>query len=414
MAKTPAELYRERTRRVEDAIQLKVPDRVPLVVSFGLFPAKYAGITCQDAYYDSEKWGAAVKKTLLDFKPDMYHGSAIVSGAVLGHLGCTQVKWPGDGVSPHHTHQFVEGEYMKADEYDAFFEDPSDWVVRTYMPRIYKNLGPLKSLPRLSSMVFGYGQAMQVGALAAPDVAGALDALVKAGLAARDWQAAHNSLHKEIIELGFPLVSGPSTNAPFDMVTDYLRGMRGTMLDMYRQPEKLIKACEMLLPLLIERGVSGARRSGNPRVFIPTHRGSDGFMSLKQFEIFYWPTFKKLMMAFIDEGLTPCPFLEGDWTQRLEILLELPKGKVLGHFDRTDMKRAKEVLVGHMCIRGNVPSSLLQTRSPQEVIDYCKQLIDVVGKGGGFIMAPGCVVDEAKPENIRAMIDFTKEYGVYH
>src|SRR3990172_3525542 len=101
-ARTAAELYQERTRRVEDAIQLKVPDRVPIVVSFGLLPAKHAGITCKDAYYDSEKWGAAVKKTLLEFEPDMYHGSAIVSGAVLGLLGCTQVKWPGDGVSPLH------------------------------------------------------------------------------------------------------------------------------------------------------------------------------------------------------------------------------------------------------------------------------------------------------------------------
>jgi uroporphyrinogen-III decarboxylase len=77
------------------------------------------------------------------------------------------------------------------------------------------------------------------------------------------------------------------------------------------------------------------------------------------------------------------------------------------------MVRVKEVLGNHMCIMGNVPSSLLQTGSPQEVKDYCKRLIDVVGRGGGFIMSPRSAIDEVKPGNLKAMFDFTKEYGRY-
>ncbi len=234
-----------------------------------------------------------------------------------------------------------------------------------------------------------------------------------AGREALKWRSGMRSLGKEMAGMGFPLAERAATLAPFDMVSDYLRGMRGVMLDMYRQPDKLLEACDKLLPMMIERGVSGAKGSDNPRVFIPLHRGADGFMSLKQFEAFYWPTLKRLILALIDEGLTPCPFFEGDYTLRLEYLLELPRGKVLGHFDRTDMYRAKEVLGGHMCIRGNVPSSLLQTGTPQEVKDYCQKLIDVVGKSGGFIMSPGSSIDEARPENVRAIFDFTKEYGVY-
>jgi uroporphyrinogen-III decarboxylase len=44
---------------------------------------------------------------------------------------------------------------------------------------------------------------------------------------------------------------------------------------------------------------------------------------------------------------------------------------------------------------------------------YCKNLIDVAGKGGGYIMALGTSMDDGKPDTIHAMIDFTKEYGVY-
>jgi hypothetical protein len=106
-----------------------------------------------------------------------------------------------------------------------------------------------------------------------------------------------------------------------------------------------------------------------------------------------------VILALVDEGLVPCFFLEGDCSSRLEHLLELPKGKVLVRIDKTDIFRAKDVLKDHLCIEGNVPSSLLQTGTPEEVKDYCKKLIDVVGKGGGFILSPRSSTDEVKPAN---------------
>jgi len=159
--------------------------------------------------------------------------------------------------------------------------------------------------------------------------------------------------------------------------------------------------------------VSGAKASGNPRVFIPLHRGADGFLSLEQFKTFYWPTLKSLMLALIDEGLIPCPFWEGCYDSRLECLAELPKGKVLGLFDIIDLKRAKEILDDTMCIAGNMPVSLLQVGTPEQIRDYTKMLIDVVGKDGGFIMAPRAVMGECEPELVKVWADATREYGVY-
>ena len=63
--------YKERERRVMDAIALKVPDRVPIMVLFGFFPVKYAGMTIKEAMYDPEKLFDAQMKTLLEFQPDM-------------------------------------------------------------------------------------------------------------------------------------------------------------------------------------------------------------------------------------------------------------------------------------------------------------------------------------------------------
>ena len=217
----------------------------------------------------------------------------------------------------------------------------------------------------------------------------------------------------EIEKLGFPQYATASLHGPFDVISDRFRGMKGSMLDMYRKPDKLLAAIDRLLPIQVSTGISMAKTSGNPRVFVPLHRGSAEFMSDKQFQTFYWPTLKKLILAFIDAGLTPCVFFEGDYTPRLECLLELPKGKVLAQLDTTDIFKAKEVLNNHLCIRGNVPSSLLQVGTVQQVKDYCRKLIDEVGKGGGFIMSPRSSIDEVKPENLMAMVEFTKEYGVY-
>jgi len=219
----------------------------------------------------------------------------------------------------------------------------------------------------------------------------------------------------EMAALGFPAANhtGGAGGSPFDTISDSYRGMRGSMLDMYRCPDKLLAACEKILRGRINRATpADPRKRGNPkRISLPLHRGAEGFMSRRQFEKFYWPHLKKAMVTAVDLGFVPTPFFEGGYGDRLEYLLELPKGKVVAHFDQTDMFRAKEILKDHVCIMGNVPPSLLQVASPSEVEEYCGKLIKVCGKGGGFILAPGSSTDEAKFANMKAMVDSTKKYG---
>jgi uroporphyrinogen-III decarboxylase len=136
-------------------------------------------------------------------------------------------------------------------------------------------------------------------------------------------------------------------------------------------------------------------------------------MSDEQYRIFYWPTLKKMIAGYIEQGLVPFLFAEGGYTSRLDVIRDIPAGKVIWHFDFTDMGLAKEALKGIACIAGNVPISLLNTGTAGEVKEYCKTLIDTAGKDGGFIMASGGVIDKAKPENVRTMIEYTRQYGRY-
>ena len=165
--------------------------------------------------------------------------------------------------------------------------------------------------------------------------------------------------------------------------------------------------------MAVEMGVRGARMSGNPRVFIALHGSAEGFMSNEQYKRFFWPTFRELMVGLAAEGLQPFVLVEGGSTSRLEIMADVPPGKVCYWFDHVDMGKAKKVLGGTACIAGNVPLALLTVGTADQVRAYCKDLIDTVAADGGFIMGPSGSTDDVKPENVKAMIDFTKEYGVY-
>ena len=409
--------YAERNSRVNEAIAMKVPDRVPFQLWVGYFAARYCGIPCSAAYYDSEKWRAANYKTITELEPDVYWAqTSRISGKAMEILGPRQMRWPGFGVSPNHSHQMIELEPMKAEDYDAFLSDPSDFIIRSYLPRVLESAAPMAKLPPFRSLLFSMGMAPYLARFTLPDMVEMLEKFRKVPELQAEWQNRDINFDEEMAGRGFPGYTTPMmmAGAPFDMISDFLRGMRGSMLDMYRLPDKLLEACDMLCRqnLAMIKSFPAPEDGSVKRVFLALHRGSDGFMSLPQFEKFYWPTLKKVLLALVDAGWTPCPFFEGTWDQRLEYLLELPKGKVLCHFAKTDPEKAKAVLGGHLCFMLDVPGFLLQAGTVSEVEDYCRNLIKVCGKDGGFIMT-ATALDEARPENVKAMIDITKSYGRY-
>jgi hypothetical protein len=407
--------YKERATRLKDVIQLKkLPDRVPVLPITSFFPAFYGGITPQEAMYDYDKLYAAYKKFILDFEPDVNIGAGNpCPGKVFDILDYKLYAWPGHGVSPNSTYQCLEAEYMMADEYDALIQDPSYFFTTTYFPRVFGKLEAFKMLPNFANVQEIVFVPLNVIPFGLPPVQEAYKALFEAGAEGLKWAEVNGAFNKEMTELGFPSIFGGFSKVPFDVVGDTLRGTRGIMVDIYRQPDKVIEAMEAITPMMINMGISAVKMSGAPGVLIPLHKGADGFLSDAQFKKFYWPCFKKLLEGLIEEGCIPFSFVEGGYNTRLEVIKDIPKGKTIWSFDRTDMAKAKKILGGVACIGGNVPTDLLAVGTPQQVKDYVKNLIDTCAEGGGYIMSNGVAADEVKAENVKMMIDFTKEYGVY-
>jgi uroporphyrinogen-III decarboxylase len=108
-------------------------------------------------------------------------------------------------------------------------------------------------------------------------------------------------------------------------------------------------------------------------------------------------------------------FIEGGYNQRLDITTDadIPASHTVWMFDQSDMKEVKKKLDGWACFGGNVPGPLLKAGTPQEVEAYVRKLIDDVAQDGGYILANGAVIDDAISENLHAMIETGKKYGVY-
>jgi hypothetical protein len=408
---TPEELYKEREGRVKAALSLQEPDRVPMWMFTDT--AAFCGLPRASEYYDPLHWKKAATELTVELEPDLSSTGYGASGAVWDVLEVKNRLWPGGPLPPDYQYQFVEREYMKEDEIDMFLADPTDFVIRRYLPRIYGSLAPLEKLPPLNGLFAGFEGSL--GLLTSPEFRKMGRTLAKAAREQDNYRKTIGNIHADLARLGFPPHShfGGVGGAPFDTVSSFFRGMKGSMLDMYRQPEKLLKLCDKVLDLRMRGAVSAQPDASGltRRVAIPLWRGDRSFMSEEQFRKFYWPGLKKALLATIDLGYMPMPIFEDTFGNRLECLLELPKGKLVAVVDHTDAVLAKEILGGHICIIATVPASI-KYASLRQAAEIVKTQIKACKKGGGYMLHL-TMPAQASVKDLKGLMLELKEYARY-
>jgi uroporphyrinogen-III decarboxylase len=202
--------------------------------------------------------------------------------------------------------------------------------------------------------------------------------------------------------------------APFDIIADKLRGYLGLLTDLLERPAKVLAACEAMMPQLLHVALSGADPDKNVPIGFWMHRGCVPFVSMEHFNKFYWPTLKPIIEEIWSHGHQVLFYAEGNWNAHLKAFAELPEKSIVYHVDQADIFQVHKVLGHKFCISGGIPNFLLSYGTPQEVRDYCKKVIDGVARNGGYIMDAGAIMqNDTKVENVRAMTEFTREYGIY-
>jgi uroporphyrinogen-III decarboxylase len=390
--------YQSRLNRYVTAMRNGKPDMIPIRPFVAEFTGVHAGYTCQQLAHDYETAFAAARCCAADFDWD-----AVVSNMVYVWTGLTQalgLKYygiPGIDVPANTGFQYreppVHEAFMRADEYDQLIEDPTGFLLNVWLPRV-------------STAIRGPGQ---------PASGESNLALVKGGMAMLQYFQAFATQNARLrAESGTVSAIAGIFKAPMDIIADKLRGYLGLVEDLFERRDKVVAACEALMPHLFHV----ARATADPQGLVPIgywmHRGGVPFVSPEIFQNIYWATVKPIVEALWAEGCQTLFYAEGKWDHHLASFAELPAGSIVYHVDQGDIFKAHRVLGEKFCLSGGIPNYLLGTGTPEQVRQYCKKVIDGVAGDGGYIMDAGAIIqNDARDENMRALTDFTREYGVY-
>jgi hypothetical protein len=375
------------TERLETAIRLGKPDRVPVIPMYDFFASRYGGITQHQMFFDIKKADMALGKTISDLGPiDGQHLSYAGIGRIMGIIFPQPPVMPGiNGVPDDAQFQFVEKSIIGSDDYRRLEErNPFLWMFDTLKlnhPQLRNPFGFLKAMSAIAA-----------------------DAL--------KMRRSRTAWLKKDVET---TVAYNITFTPMEWISICLRSFSDLVLDLFRHPEEVKAASRSLMTPLKMQGMLMVKLSGLKRVFMGGARTSAGCISPKQFEEFALPEWQEMVEYFVGKGVTPFLHLDSEWTPFFPYLKSLPARKCVLNLDGTsDIYKAKEVLGDHFCIMGDVPATLLRLGEPDEVDGYCRRLITEVGADGGFILSSGCTLPiDARPENVKAMLGSVHRYGKY-
>lgn len=391
--------YAERLNRYKTAMRNEKADRIPIRPFVAEFTAKYAGYTCQEVTHDYENAFAAARRCAADFDWDAVAGNMVYVWTGLSQaVGLKYYAVPGIDVPSDVGFQYREPPeneaFMKADEYDQLIKDPTGFLFNVWLPRVSTEIGN------------GDG---------ASDLYRNNLAFLKGGMGMLNYFNAFGTQNKRLKEeCGVVSAISGILKAPFDIIADKLRGYLGLCMDLFECPDKVLEACEALMPHLLHTALAGADPDKNVPIAIWMHRGCVPFISHKHFETIYWPTLKPIIEQLWAKGHQVLFYAEGKWGEHLDAFAELPDQSIIYHVDKDDIFDVHRRIGHKFCLSGGVSNYLLGYGSPEEVRQCCKKIIDEVAHDGGYIMDASAIIQsDARIENVRAMTEFTREYGEY-
>jgi hypothetical protein len=362
---TAGELYNQRLTRILDAVALKQPDRVPVVLEYSGFAAYVTGTPM-----------AQFLKSPLNAQETMiaaYHlvggGDAMNYGTFWPYGLCSdymaKVRVPGVDLPDDEMWQVVESERMQRQDYDRILEAGWPDFFDTYMQtRIFDDVPPEYLPPNLPKL----------------DVRKA-------------WR-----------KIGVPVLSGGDVTTPYELMCG-ARSLPAFAADLIEIPDKVEAVMDAIVPHLAAGSIAKAKKRGYPLLWVGGWQGAPCLLSPAMWNRFVWPYMHRLIEAVTSSGLIALLHLDSNWTRELARFRELPRGRCIVALDgETDIFKAKEVLGDHLCIMGDVSAAMMYLDDPETVHSYCQKLIREIGPAG-FILQSGCDIPaNAKLENVQAMV----------
>ncbi len=366
--------------RLDAAVNLRGCDRVPVGFPMSWFAARHTEIAMAEFANDCEANAAAVYKTYQDLGGiDLlsFNLSPVAAGVAMP----MKHKVPGKDLPPDSIIQYHEQEIMKPDEYDIVIN--KGWL---YYNKEYV-------LPRTHPEFSGPAGEIEL----------------------KNKQKEVNRVTEKVrplyLDKSIIFTDAFMAMPPFEVLS-MARSFGPFLLDLYRRQDKVIAAMDTMMAETTETISSQLKSTkklfGNTAI----SRSANTFISPKTFEEFVFPYVKELAELYASANLIMIFHLDMDWLKFLPYFKQLPEGKYIIQLDGvTDIFEAKKIVGDRMCLMGDVPARLLKLGTTHDVEQYCRKLIDIVGKGSGFILSCGCDIPvDAKFENVKTMVDTARNY----
>lgn len=359
--------------RLESTIALKPTHPIPVAPLIISFAGRCAGMTQAEIFSSFQKWQRALEITFDRVgAPDAVFPLWPRDAAKSQML---RLKLPGEELETDAQFQYAESEVMTRLDYEAILRQGYRAWFMNYLPRIRPDLTP-GLLGRIRTIRGFMLQGMRI----------------KRNV--QYWK-----------RKGIPAMFYAACYPAFDLFS-LARSLVPFCRDLFECPEMVERAIQAATPGIVSMAKIPLRLTGGKRVCIYPMRSSASFISPKMFERFVLPSLKQMVENFYKGGIVCVLHCDGNWTPMLPYLRELPRASCVVELDGvTDIYKAKEILDGWLCLKGDVPATLLARGEPEQVAEYCRKLIREIGAQGGFILSSGCEVPlDAKIENVAAMM----------
>ncbi len=391
-------LYQERLARYVTALRNGKPDRVPIRPFLAEAAALFGKRTCQEVTHDYRLAFDAVIDAAKALDVDALVVNMVwVWTGLTEALGLDYYSAPGIHIGPETGFQYKEPEpeqaFMKPGEYGDLIADPTGWLLDVWLPRVARDVeGPGGRVTRRHNL-----------------------ALLRGGMNMLDYfMACGAQVARMRAEAGMPSAIAGILKAPMDIIADKLRGYLGLLEDLEERPEQVKAACEALAPHLFHVALGSSDPAGNAPIGFWMHRGCVPFVNPATFDGIYWPTLRPIIEELWAHGRQTLFYAEGNWDYHLNAFRQLPDRSIVYHVDRGDLATCHRKLGEKFCLSGGVPNTLLAMGTPERVRAKCREILRIAAGDGGFIMDASAIVqNDAKIENLVAMVEATREFGVY-
>jgi hypothetical protein len=275
-----------------------------------------------------------------------------------------------------------DGAYMGPDEYDALIDDPTAFVLNTWLPRV-SNGDTLSTL--------------------------------KGGMAMMQYFSSISpQIQRMKTETGTVAAIAGILKAPLDILADKFRGYLGLVSDLHKQPQKVRAACEALAPHLYRIALDSSDPTGTVPIGFWMHRSCVPLIAPEHFSGIFWPTLKPIIEELWRHGRQTLFYAEGNWDYHLDDFAALPENSIVYHMDQANPATVVKKLGGRFCLSGGIPNALLAFGSAEQVRAKVREVLELCARNGAYIMDASAIVqNDAAVENMRALTEATLEHGVY-